>query len=196
VLGFPPLNTQVRPIKVHARLAAGVLVTCAGIAIAFSQVLPVSAGSSTGTLGFSAAIPASATVSSQTFAAFSYDPVGANKTTNLTNSSNSVVVTATLGTVPTSLILDQGLNATAGSTAAAPQRQLINGSNKLTYDIFSSAANQTIGTAAVNWGTANGPVLLVGTGSAQSYTLFVTIPAGQNLPAGTYTDTVGETVNF
>ena len=155
-----------RSIKFRIRLAAGLLVTCAGIAIAFSSVLPASAGTSTGTLGFSAAIPASATVSSQTFAAFSYDPVGANKTTNLTNSANSVVVTATLGTVPTSLILDQGLNPTAGSTAAAPQRQMVNGTNKLIYDIFSSAANQTIGTAAVNWGTANGPVLLAGTGSA------------------------------
>jgi len=177
-------------------MAAGGLLTACGMAIALGQGLPAFAGSSTGTLGFSTVIPGSATVTSQAFTAFSYDPVGANKTTAFTNSSNSVSVTATVGTTPISLVLDQGLNPTGASTAAAPARQMANGSNKLAYDIFSSVANQTIGTAAVAWGTANGPVLLTGTGNPQTYTLFVTIPAGQNLPAGTYSDTVTETVNF
>ncbi len=186
------------------RLALGGLMTACGMVIALGEGPPAFAGSGTGNISFSANVLASATVTSQGFAAFTYDPAGVNKTTAFTNNSNSVSVTATFNTTPLSLTLDQGSTpcaavaggCTAISTAAAPLRQMANGTNRLAYNIFSSSANQTIGTPAVAWGTANGPTLLVGTGSAQLYTLFVTIPAGQNPPAGFYSDTIVETITF
>jgi spore coat protein U-like protein len=126
---------------------------------------------------------------------WAYDPVGANVSAAVLQTLTWTYL-CTSGFTPVSTALDQGANPTAGSTAVAPARQMINGANKLAYNIFSSAANRTTGTAAVAWGTAVGPTLVAGTGAAQTFTLYVSIPGGQNLPALAYTDTITETLNF
>lgn len=180
------------------------LAAVAAIALMTTHSSVSLAGTATNNLAVSATIGANCSITAQTLAAFAYDPVVTNKTTNYTNSSNSVQYTCTSGTTPVSITLDQGANACGGatggcpatSTAAAPARQMINGTNKLYYNIFSSAANQTTGTPAVAWGTSNTPTMVAGTGSQQTFTLYFTIPSGQQLPAGTYNDTVGQTINF
>src|SRR5262249_40580024 len=93
--------------------------------------------------------------------------------------------------------LDEGLNKAIGSTAAAPVRRMINGTSLMSYNIFSSTANRTTGTAAVAWGTANAPALVAPTGVAQQVTAFVGIPAGQTaLVGGGYPDPMPMTLTF
>lgn len=73
---------------------------------------------------------------------------------------------------------------------------MLNGANLLYYNICSSSTSQSTGTPGTAWGTANGPTMAAGTGAQQTFTLFITIPANQQLPAGTYTDIVSQTINF
>src|SRR5262249_33477142 len=124
-----------------------------------------------------------------------YDPVVVNATTPAAGQFN-ISYTCTVGATPT-ITLDEGLNKAIGSTAAAPVRRMINGTSLMSYNIFSSTANRTTGTAAVAWGTANAPALVAPTGVAQQVTAFVGIPAGQTaLVGGGYTDTMAMTITF
>lgn len=168
----------------------------AGLLFGASQATALT---TTANLSVSATIGSSCVISNSgsPAAPFTYDPVGANATTPATPST-TISYSCTSGTTPISFVLDQGAHANTGSTAAAPDRRMLNGTaNFLSYNIFSSAANQTTGTALVAWGTANGPTLVAGTGATQTLSLFFRIPAGQSaLPAGTYSDTVLETLTF
>lgn len=158
----------------------------------------VRANSTSANLNVSATIAASCIInnSGSPGSAFAYDALGANATTPYTASSTASY-TCTTGSTPTSFALDQGLAPGAASTAAAPVRRMASGSNRLSYNIFSSSANQATATAAVAWGSANGPTLSAGTGAVQNLTVYFDIPAGQNsLPAGTYNDIVVETLSF
>ena len=162
------------------------------------------AAAASNNLTISATIGANCAITAQPLAAFAYDPVVAHKTSNFTNQLNSVQYTCTSGTTPISITLDQGAHACAAaaggcpavSTSAAPARQMLNGANLLYYNIFSSSTSQSTGTPGTAWGTANGPTMAAGTGAQQTFTLFITIPANQQLPAGTYTDIVSQTINF
>ena len=88
------------------------------------------------------------------------------------------------------ILLDQGVNPRATSQDAVPQRQM-SGPNgvKLTYTIA-----QANGSA---WGNAaDTGMAYVGTGSSAALTVSVKIVDGQNVPAGTYSDTINVTIKF
>lgn len=172
------------------------IIALASFALLASLSLGAWAGSASQTQTINALITGSCVLTANSAGpTWAYDPVVANATVPVLQTLNWVY-TCTLGATPTSAQIDQGLNAGGGSTAIAPLREMINGASKLAYNIYSSAANEVTGTAAVAWGTANGPVILPGTGLPQTLTLYVKIPAGQNLPSAAYTDTVTETLNF
>ena len=82
-----------------------------------------------------------------------------------------------------------------GASTTFSPRTLISGGNTLTYNLFTDAARITI------WGD--------GTGGTQTYstsnppngqnivvTIFGSITAGQDVPAGSYADTVTAIINF
>jgi len=80
------------------------------------------------------------------------------------------------------------LSAGSGPFAA---RQLKSGLNALLYNLYADPAHLSI------WGDGSpGTNLVSFSGTAGSYTVYGRIPAGQNVPVGTYGDTITVTLTF
>ena len=151
------------------------------------------AGTSPQTASFAvtASVANSCKITSTTAVAFAaYDPADVNFTTPLDNT-GSVVLRCTKNTVAT-LALDQGVNATVGSTCAAPARQMASGTDRLGYGLYSNAVRTTA------WGCSGNTVNSTSTGVATPATLNVygRVPQAQDVPAGAYADTVTVSVTF
>jgi len=88
--------------------------------------------------------------------------------------------------------LGQGTQPAAGSTAAAPARQMsAGGTDVLAYSLFSDAGRTT------SWGgTQATGVAQTGSGAADVLTVYGRIPASQAVQSGAYTDSVLATVNY
>jgi spore coat protein U-like protein len=137
-----------------------------------------------------ASVTANCTITTAPVAFGAYDPVSANATSAL-NGAGTVSVTCTNGAT-TAVTLGQGSNAAGGSTAAAPARRLNDGgANYLTYSLYSNTGRTTI------WGdTVGTSVAHTGTGTLTALTVYGAVDAGQNVPAGSYSDTVVATITF
>lgn len=121
-----------------------------------------------------------------------YDPLGTHNTTPLDNSAGLVRITCANG-LPVLVRLDQGGTPAAGSTAAAPDRQMAGPGpgDVLSYNLFSDAPGGIV------WGdTAGSGIARVGTGLLDVLTIHGRVPAGQNPTAGVYADTVVASVDF
>jgi spore coat protein U-like protein len=108
--------------------------------------------------------------------------------TGAVNSNTSTItVTCTKSTTYT-IGLDPGL--ATGATVTA--RQMQNGTNVLSYGLF------TNGTWTTNWGNTSGTNWVSGTGNGagQALTVYGQIPAGQYVTPGSYADTIGVTVTY
>jgi spore coat protein U-like protein len=130
-------------------------------------------------------------ISSTNIAFGNYDPTA----TTAVTAQGAVSAKCTLGDV-VSVGLNQGLTPGTGSTAAVPVRQMINGANNLPYHIFTASGGTT------EWGVGtvgtNEPVAQTSTSVLVPLT-FITygsLPAGTNVPAGSYSDTVIATVTY
>lgn len=105
-----------------------------------------------------------------------------------------VDTTATLSvlcTVGTSFTV--GLNAGTGSGATVTTRQMTNGANTLNYALYQEA------TRTSNWGNTPGtdtPAATTAPVLASTLTVYGRLPASQNVPVGSYADTVTVTVNY
>jgi spore coat protein U-like protein len=148
------------------------------------------AGTATSNLSVTATVSANCTISTAPVAFGAYDPVAANATNPL-NGSGTITVTCTNGSSGT-ITLGQGTNPATGSTDTAPLRQMKDaGSAVLAYSLYQDSGRTTV------WGnTAGTGVADTGTGTAQNVTVYGTVPAGQNVPVGSYSDTVVATVTF
>lgn len=150
------------------------------------------AGTASSTFTVTATVTAACQINSTGSIAFgSYDPVSANKTANAVSTGN-VAVTCTK-TTPATIALDQGLSAATGSTCDAPQRQMKSGTNMLQYNIYQDTNR------SVAWGCGTGNTLAFTSTSGvspQSFTTYGSIPAAQDVPSGSYADTVTVTVSF
>lgn len=129
-----------------------------------------------------------------TLAFGSYDPVDTHNTAAL-NGQSSISVRCTKGTVAT-VALAQGSNATAGSTCAAPQRQMASGAERLRYEIYQNTGR------TIAWGCQTGAGAntqsFTATTSLTPTTLqtYGRIPAGQDVSAGSFSDTVLVAITF
>jgi spore coat protein U-like protein len=121
-----------------------------------------------------------------------YDPADVNFTTPL-DGTGSVTIRCVRGTV-VDVALGQGLFAGAGSTCAAPLRRMSDGgTERLGYDIYQDAARTTV------WGCAATNDQTYTSGSPSTPTTLTTygrVPAGQDVAAGSYDDTVVVTATF
>ncbi len=156
--------------------------------LAFAGISP-----QTASLAVSAAIANSCKITSTTAVAFAaYDPADVNFATPLDNA-GTVVLRCTKNTVAT-IAMGQGVNPTGGSTCTAPVRQMASGVDRLGYALYSDAGRTTV------WGCTapTNTVSSTSTGVATPATLNVygRVPAAQDVPAGTYTDTVTVSVTF
>lgn len=103
--------------------------------------------------------------------------------TQATETTGSVGVTCDSGTSYT-ISLSAGL----GTFAA---RVMTNGSNQLDYNLFTDSQRLTI------WGDGTAGSATEGAaGTGGSYTIYGMIPARQNAPVGSYSDTVTVTVSY
>lgn len=146
---------------------------------------PARAATATSSLTITATVAKVCVLTAGTVAFGNYDPVVVNSSAAL-DQSGSFTVACTKNTSYT-VSLGTGLN------ADGTKRRMISGGatpDYLTYELFLDAARTTVwdstnmakGTAASIW-----PVTL---------TVYGRIPSGQDVAAGTYSDTVVSTVNF
>jgi spore coat protein U-like protein len=169
-------------------LAAFSITTEIALAATASTSVPVSAN-----VTQNCAISTSAALAFTT-----YDPVGVNATAPL-NATGQISVTCSKGAVGLTIGMDNGAH------VAASQRQMIGvtATNLLQYNLFQPPSNAP-GTACTFPGTtawtASGAGMLTLTSAptkvARLYNVCGTIPAGQDVAADTYSDTVGATINF
>lgn len=100
------------------------------------------------------------------------------------------------GTISYTIKLNNGLG------GVFPQRAMESGGNKLNYNLYTSTARTTIwgdGTSGtgVESGSFHYPGLIgVGVKREKSYSFYGRIPANQNVPAGTYSDSITVTVVY
>jgi spore coat protein U-like protein len=117
-----------------------------------------------------------------------YDPLSSSATATTA----SVSVTCTKGTTGASVGLDNGLN--SANASGGQHRAMKSGTHYLSYDIWQDAAH------TIFWGNTAGTnaeaVPVPTSATAQTLTAFGQIPAKENAPAGSYADSVVETVNF
>lgn len=146
------------------------------------------AATTTGNLAVSASVAANCTISAGSVAFGAYDPIVANAT-SAKSATGAVTTTCTNGSAAY-ITLSQGLDPATGSTDAAPVRQMISGSNSLKYFLYSD-------TSSTVWGnTGSSGKGDTGTGTTSALTVYGSVPAAQNVPVGTYADTVVATVTF
>lgn len=158
-----------------------------------SFALTAQAGTSPQTTTFqvTAKVIASCVVNSTDVAFGNYDPTAGSAIT----ATGTVTAKCTKGSV-VSVALGQGANAASGSTAAVPARRMKStvGSNYLPYNIYTTSGGST------EWGTGTGSVPAAQTaasvGTALSFTTYGSLPAGADVPAGDYSDSVIATVTF
>jgi spore coat protein U-like protein len=147
---------------------------------------PAAAATATANLTVTATVTNNCTISTTPVAFGAYDPVVVNASTDL-DSTGTVTVTCTKGATAT-VGLDLGSNA-SGST-----RQLRDGgANVLAYELFQDPGRSTV------WGNSGGALFSAGAAPSKaprSFTVYGRVPAGQDVPAGNYSDTVVATVNF
>lgn len=148
------------------------------------------AGTATSNLSVTATVSANCTITTAPVAFGAYDPIVTNAT-NALNGTGTVTVTCTNGSA-VAVTLDQGTNPAGGSTAAVPLRQMKDsGTDHLAYALYQDSNRTTV------WGNTVGTsVSDTGNGTAQNLTVYGAVTAGQNVPAGSYSDTVVATVTF
>ena len=150
----------------------------------------IDAATATSNLAVSASVAANCTISTAAVAFGAYDPVSANATTAL-NGTGTVNVTCTSG-ASTTITLGQGSNPNTGSTDAAPARRMGDGATHfLSYALYQDSGRSTVWGNTAGTGEAN-----TGSGSQAALTVYGAVTAGQNVPAGSYSDTVVATVTF
>lgn len=177
-----------------ARTLAALLVAASPLALPQAH-----AASATGNVTVSATVAQKCIVSASAVGFGAYDPVVTNASTALT-ATGSLAVTCTKSS--TSITIGLGLGANAdGST----RRMVAGGTNYLTYELYHPSA--TTANAACSfpgttvWGTA-GPNLFTPTGTtwgaaaAQTFNVCGSVAGGQDVPAGSYSDTIVATITF
>jgi len=159
---------------------AGVAALVAGfVGLAQSNV---NAATATSSFAVSASVTANCTISAGTLAFGAYDPVVANASANLDQTS-TISVACTKGATA-SVALDNGSNFSGG-------RRMKSGTTDfLGYEMYSDSGRATV------W-NSTAPVAYTATSkAASSLTVYGRVAAGQDVPAGSYSDTVIATVTF
>jgi spore coat protein U-like protein len=172
------------------RLNGRLLGLTAASALFMAASSVTNAGTATSNLSVTATVAANCTIATSPVAFGAYDPIVANATSPL-DGSGTVTVTCTTGSAAT-ITLGQGSNPAAGSTDAAPLRQMKDsGTHVLAYSLYQDSGRTTV------WGNTSGTgVADTGSGTAQNVTVYGAVAAGQNVPAASYSDTVVATVTF
>jgi spore coat protein U-like protein len=140
-----------------------------------------------------ATVVANCTISSLPIAFGNYDPVAVNASTAL-QSAGSVTIACTRGSSPT---IGIGL----GGNAVGSVRRMTDGADFLAYEIFHPSTNAPGAACAYTtvWGNS-GAALFTPTSpankAARTYSLCGQVAGGQDVPVGSFADSVLVSVNF
>jgi spore coat protein U-like protein len=157
-----------------------------GVLLIGSSNSAQAAGSANANLAVSASINSNCTITTLAVGFPAYDPIVTHASANDDSSSGSVTITCTKG-ASTTIGLGQGLNYSGSN------RMTDGSSNFLTYGLFQDASRATAwGNAAPNLPPAH----IAADKNPLVVPVYGRIPPAQDLPAGTYSDTVVATVNF
>jgi len=180
-----------RTIKFASLVGAAVMASCLGTG--------TWADTKTGSLSVTSSVAQACAVSSSSTLGFgAYDPIGANAASARTGT-GSVSITCTKDSSAITIDLN------AGGNALGNQRRMAGaGSDFLNYNITQPETTTpwTSCAGSTTWGsTVGGSVYTPGgvtwsSSAAQAFTVCGSVPAAQNVSAGTYSDTVTVTVNF
>jgi len=148
---------------------------------------PAQAATATANLSVSATINNNCTITTAAVGFPAYDPIVTHAAAPDDSTSGSVTITCTKGSATT---IGLGL----GANASGSQMRMLNGTtNFLNYALYQDSGHATL------WGNSGAGLLspvAAPSKAPRTFTVYGRIPAGQDLPAGTYTDTVVATVNF
>jgi spore coat protein U-like protein len=135
------------------------------------------------TFQVTANVVAACSVSASTLGFGAYDPAAGSPN----DSGTALQVTCTTGAAYTI-----GLNAGTGTGATVAARKMTLSSNTLDYSLYQDSGRTTV------WGNTPGTdtVASTGNGAQQSFGVYGRISAAQNVPAGSYSDTITVTVTF
>ena len=171
------------------RMRSRVALLVAALCVAGAHAL--FAATSTTTFTVTATVSANCTIQA-TGISFTYDPVGANASTDAT-ATGTVTIACTKGSGP-SIGLSAGGHAGA---VAGVSRAMANGSEMLGYELYQPTAAPGNAGVWTDIGGANPLNTGLSPGKApRSYTVSGKIPKAQDVGVGTYNDTVTATVNF
>lgn len=142
-----------------------------------------SAATSTTTFQVTASVAAACTISATNLDFGAYVPASVTDNDNI----STLTAYCTLLTP-----YNVGLNAGSATGATVATRKMSKGLDTISYSLFRESGRTT------NWGNT---VLIdtvagVGTGTDQAITVYGRIPASQNVPTGSYADTITATINF
>jgi spore coat protein U-like protein len=145
-----------------------------------------SAATATANLNVSANVAVNCTVTAGTLAFGSYDPVVTHSSANL-DASGTFTVACTRGASGVTIDLGQGMHYASG-------RRMDASGTYLAFELYSDSGRSSV------WGsTSGGAAVAVSAPSSKdpvTYTVYGRVPGGQDVPAGSYSDTVVATVNF
>lgn len=163
----------------------GTAVLTGGTAI-IAGAMSASAATATANLSVSATVTNNCTISTAALAFGAYDPVVANASADL-DGTGTVTVACTKGSTAT---IGLGL----GANSSGSTRRMSDGSsNYLTYELFQDSGRSTV------WGNAGAGLLspvAAPSKAARNFTVYGRVTSNQDVPAGSYSDTVVATVNF
>jgi spore coat protein U-like protein len=142
------------------------------------------AGSASNELTVTASVAEACSVSSALLSFGAYNPASGSPVI----ASSSIDVVCTLGTAA-SIALDPGMNS-GESSLSDPDRHMSNGQHLLAYELFQDSELSTI------WAAEGAARSFTGSGAPQSLPIYGMIPAGQQVSAGAYSDSVLVSVNF
>ena len=162
------------------------LTTTLGIvAAAYSTTAGLSAATATASMPVSATVTNNCTITTSPVAFGGYDPIATHATANL-DATGAVIIACTKGAV-TTLGLDTGANVSAGA------RRLASSGSFLTYELYQDSGRSTV------WGNSGAALYNSGTSpskDARTFQVYGRVTGGQDVPAGSYSDTIVATINF
>lgn len=154
---------------------------------------PVFAASTNTTFTVQAAVVANCTISASNMNFGNYDPVAANDTTGADLYASSTVTVACTKNAPNVWI---GLNTGAnGASASGTTRAMTDGTGFLSYELYAVNPNPAPGAA---WGNTQptGVSYVAASKAATGITVYGRTPKGQDVQAGSYSDTITATINY
>ena len=95
------------------------------------------------------------------------------------------------------LLVQTNISLNTGGSGSYSPRKMSSGANLLNYNLYKEASHTTVwGDGTGGTGIITDSFLIVLFGTSKDYTIYGSIPAGQYVAAGSYTDTITVTVEF